>query len=104
MGSVLLGAMDANQCRVLYIDDRFPTEKWLSRNSIASGHESNVSTRGMVLPVELQTNIDAILQVFSQGKFGLLLCGKAHADCYFQFTSATQGVPSQRNLPSSLRR
>ena len=68
MGSVLLGAMDANQCRVLYIDDRFPSERWLSRNSTASGYDSNLSNRGALLPVELQTNVDAILQVFSQGR------------------------------------
>jgi hypothetical protein len=64
--------MDPASCRVIYIDDRFPTEKWLNRDAVSSpttNHRiaSSLSLELAELPLDLQANVNAILGVFSQG-------------------------------------
>src|SRR4051812_9099756 len=61
--------MDASACRVVYIDDRFNTERWLARESLLSpSHpQKKVSEDINGLPPDLQANIHAVLSVFSQG-------------------------------------
>ena len=69
--------MEAASCRVIYIDDRFTTEKWLTRDTTSpttgSNHRLNqgLSLDLAELPLDLQANINAILGVFSQG---MILC------------------------------
>ena len=59
--------MDPSSCRLAYLDDRFPTDKWLSKGSTSYSQDILQSQR-MNLPADLQANLDAILQIFSQGK------------------------------------
>ena len=61
----------ASTCRVIYIDDRFETEEWLPRAALSSptsSHRPQQIAAGSSLPVDLQTNVEAILSVFNQGK------------------------------------
>ena len=61
--------MDASACRVVYIDDRFNTERWLARESLFSPNnpQKKVSEDINGLPPDLQANVHAVLSVFSQG-------------------------------------
>jgi hypothetical protein len=61
--------MDASACRVVYIDDRFNTERWLARESLFSPTtpQRKLSEDINGLPPDLQANIHAVLSVFSQG-------------------------------------
>lgn len=62
--------MDPAACRVIYIDERFNTERWISRDGLApntpqrTGSEVEFSE----LPLDLQCNVNAFLTVFNQGK------------------------------------
>ena len=65
--------MDPASCRVIYIDDRFPAEKWLTRDVVASPSGSNRIKEAPAFdlvdpPADLQANVNAILGVFNQGK------------------------------------
>lgn len=65
--------MEAASCRVIYIDDRFSTEKWLSRDAASPTSGNNRLNQSLSvdlaeLPLDLQANVNAILGVFSQGK------------------------------------
>lgn len=65
--SAYAAAMDANQCRVVYVDDRFIADRWVSRGSMSSTFsEPTYSARGMAIPSELQPNVDALMQIFTQ--------------------------------------
>lgn len=55
-------------CRVVYIDDRFHTEKWLSRDGLSASAQRKVSADLSELPPDLRANVNAILSVFIQGK------------------------------------
>jgi len=62
--------MDPSACRVIYIDERFNTERWISRDGIASSTDRlrTPSTSDFeALPSDLQVNVDAFLSVFNQG-------------------------------------
>jgi hypothetical protein len=61
--------MDASACRVVYIDDRFYTERWLTRDGLSTptAPQRKVSEDLTGLPPDLQANIHAVLSVFSQG-------------------------------------
>ena len=69
--------MDAAACRVIYIDDRFDTEKWLSREAPATPISPSKShqTDFNELPPDLRANVNAILSVFSQGMENRVLVG-----------------------------
>lgn len=61
--------MDASACRVVYIDDRFDAERWLTREGAATPTtpQRKVSDDLNDLPPDLQANVQAVLSVFSQG-------------------------------------
>lgn len=64
--------MDPASCRVIYIDDRFPAEKWLTRDVVSSPTTNNKAKEALALelaelPPELQANVNAVLGVFNQG-------------------------------------
>jgi hypothetical protein len=60
--------MDASACRVVYIDDRFNTERWLTREGLSTlTTPQKVSGDLNGLPPDLQANVQAVLSVFSQG-------------------------------------
>ena len=58
--------MEHSTCRVIYIDDRFKSERWIQRDAGASGARSRTSD--ILDDPELANNVQAILSVFSQGK------------------------------------
>jgi hypothetical protein len=65
--------MDPASCRVIYIDDRFPAEKWLTRDAVSSPTTNKRIHQGLALdsaelPPDLQANVNATLGVFNQGK------------------------------------
>src|SRR5436190_23894469 len=61
--------MDASACRVVYIDDRFNTERWITREGFSTpvAPQRKVSEDLNGLPPDLQANVHAVLSVFSQG-------------------------------------
>jgi len=62
--------MDPSACRVIYIDERFNTERWISRDGVASSTDklrTPSTTDFEALPPDLQVNVDAFLSVFNQG-------------------------------------
>ena len=61
--------MDASACRVVYIDDRFNTERCITRESLFPPTTPQRKVSGDIdgLPPDLQANIHAVLSVFSQG-------------------------------------
>jgi len=61
--------MDPSACRVIYIDERFNTEKWISRDGLGSSDRLRRSSISVfeALPADLQVNVDAFLSVFNQG-------------------------------------
>ncbi|RMD44751.1 hypothetical protein DV735_g290, partial [Chaetothyriales sp. CBS 134920] len=61
--------MDPSACRVIYIDDRFNTEGWISRDGLAPATPHRAGSGKVVfseLPPDLQANINAFLNVFNQ--------------------------------------
>jgi len=65
--------MDPASCRVIYIDDRFPTEKWLNRDVMSSPTTNKRVNEALALdlaelPPDLQANVNAIMGVFNQGE------------------------------------
>ena len=63
--------MDPSACRVIYIDERFNTERWISRDGLSglSDRQRRSSTSDFhELPEDLQANVNAFLSVFNQGK------------------------------------
>lgn len=69
--------MDPASCRVIYIDDRFPIEKWLTRDSATSTTTTNDRVNQALwmdlveLPPDLQANVNALVYVFNQGRIPL---------------------------------
>lgn len=64
--------MDPAACRVIYIDDRFNTERWISRDGLGPvpRNQRKMSTADFEdLPEDLQANVNAFLSVFNQGMF-----------------------------------
>jgi hypothetical protein len=61
--------MDASACRVVYIDDRFNGERWLTREGLSTPTTPQRKVPGDLngLPPDLQANVQAVLSVFSQG-------------------------------------
>ena len=60
--------MDPSACRVVYIDDRFNTERTISRDASTPIAPRKASyTAFEELPQDLQANISAFLSVFNQG-------------------------------------
>lgn len=87
--------MDPASCRVVYIDDRFPAEKWLTRDMLSSLTTNNKSNHALgpgfaELPVDLQANVSAILGVFNQGEF-CLLRQASRVNGRFQFSCVKAG-------------
>jgi hypothetical protein len=65
-----LDTMDPSACRVIYIDDRFNTERWISREGLSkptSPQQPSQADFGE-LPMDLQANVNAFLSVFNQGE------------------------------------
>lgn len=62
--------MDPAACRVIYIDDRFNTERWISRDGLAptTPQRASSQTEFSELPPDLQANVNAFLSVFNQGE------------------------------------
>ena len=65
--------MDPSACRVIYIDERFNTERWISRQGLGSTHASEYRRKQSSpdfdeLPTDLQANVNAFLSVFNQGR------------------------------------
>jgi hypothetical protein len=62
--------MDPSACRVIYIDERFNTERWISRDGLSPSTPAKASSQVEFsdLPPDLQTNVNAFLTVFNQGK------------------------------------
>lgn len=64
--------MDPSACRVIYIDDRFNTERWISRDGInTTNYDKRKSSSAADfddLPSDLQANVNAFLSVFNQGE------------------------------------
>ncbi|EXJ79585.1 3',5'-cyclic-nucleotide phosphodiesterase [Capronia epimyces CBS 606.96] len=60
--------MDPAACRVVYIDERFDTERWISREALSPGssHRRGSQFDFSDLPADLQSNISAFLSVFNQ--------------------------------------
>jgi hypothetical protein len=66
-----LSRMDPSACRVIYIDDRFNTERWISREGLSAPptpQRTNAQANFGELPADLQANVNAFLTVFNQGK------------------------------------
>ncbi|KAG9777916.1 HD-domain/PDEase-like protein, partial [Aureobasidium melanogenum] len=62
--------MDPAACRVIYIDERFNGETWISREGLAAESPRNQRRASQVdctsLPPDLQSNVNAFLTVFNQ--------------------------------------
>lgn len=77
--------MDPGACRVIYIDERFNTERWISREGLSQGAPQRTSSQLEFsdLPYDLQTNVNAFLTVFNQGTYlrkHFLRCSKLTHD------------------------
>ena len=96
--------MDPAACRVIYIDERFNTERWICRDGLTphtpqrAGSEVEFSE----LPVDLQSNVNAFLTVFNQGKMPLQTPIDLDADRIFQSMYVAQEEPFPRNCPNSM--
>lgn len=80
--------MDPASCRVIYIDDRFPAEKWLTRDTMSSSTTNNrvrhaLSLDLAELPLDLQANVNAILGVFNQGENSIGRSRRRRLTCIF---------------------
>jgi hypothetical protein len=62
--------MDPSACRVVYIDERFNTERWISRDGLSPNTPTRAGSQVefTALPPDLQMNVNAFLTVFNQGK------------------------------------
>ncbi|KIV89109.1 hypothetical protein, variant [Exophiala mesophila] len=60
--------MDPGACRVMYIDERFNTERWISREGLSPSTPQRKGSQVEFsdLPHDLQTNVNAFLSVFNQ--------------------------------------
>ncbi|KPI42752.1 3',5'-cyclic-nucleotide phosphodiesterase regA [Cyphellophora attinorum] len=61
--------MDPSACRVIYIDSRFNTERWISRDGLSTPitpQKNNSDLEFSKLPPDLQANVNAFLTVFNQ--------------------------------------
>ncbi|EXJ70624.1 3',5'-cyclic-nucleotide phosphodiesterase [Cladophialophora psammophila CBS 110553] len=60
--------MDPSACRVIYIDERFNTERWISREGLSPTTPARAGSQVEFsdLPLDLQTNVNAFLTVFNQ--------------------------------------
>ncbi|OAL34352.1 hypothetical protein AYO20_06405 [Fonsecaea nubica] len=60
--------MDPSACRVIYIDERFNTERWISREGLSPSTPARADSQVEFsdLPLDLQTNVNAFLTVFNQ--------------------------------------
>ncbi|KAK5465451.1 3',5'-cyclic-nucleotide phosphodiesterase [Exophiala xenobiotica] len=60
--------MDPAACRVIYIDERFNTDRWIHRDGLAPNTPQRVGSEVEFseLPVDLQSNVNAFLTVFNQ--------------------------------------
>ncbi|KIX97054.1 uncharacterized protein Z520_07168 [Fonsecaea multimorphosa CBS 102226] len=60
--------MDPSACRVIYIDERFNTERWISREGLSPSTPARAGSQVEFsdLPLDLQTNVNAFLTVFNQ--------------------------------------
>ena len=70
--------MEPASCLVIYIDDRFTVEKWLSRDRLnLSSTLTDTKTSPEFsnqlddIPEDLETNVNAILAVFNQGRLSV---------------------------------
>jgi hypothetical protein len=63
--------MDPSACRVIYIDERFNTERWISREGLSPTTPARAGSQVEFsdLPPDLQTNVNAFLTVFNQGGY-----------------------------------
>ena len=64
--------MDPSACKVIYIDDRFNTNRWITREGHSTAPQSPIQKRESQanfedLPRDLQANVNAFLTVFNQG-------------------------------------
>lgn len=64
--------MDPAACRVIYIDERFNTERWISRDGLmpSTPQRAGSEVEFSDLPLDLQSNVNAFLTVFNQGEVG----------------------------------
>ncbi|KIW15448.1 hypothetical protein PV08_05494 [Exophiala spinifera] len=60
--------MDPAACRVIYIDERFNTERWISRDGLmpSTPQRAGSEVEFSDLPLDLQSNVNAFLTVFNQ--------------------------------------
>ncbi|KIV80745.1 hypothetical protein PV11_08227 [Exophiala sideris] len=61
--------MDPAACRVIYIDERFNTDRWISRDGLSSPNtpqRTGSEVEFSELPLDLQCNVNAFLTVFNQ--------------------------------------
>ena len=94
--------MDPSACRVIYIDDRFNTERWISREGLSAPttpQRTTVQANFGELPVDLQANVNAFLTVFNQGEIRLDAQCYLKADVCKQFMSVALGDLFRRNCP-----
>ncbi len=103
----LLNTMDPAACKVIYIDERFNTERLISREGLSPDTPQRAGSQvGFSdLPVDLQANVNAFLTVFNQGKRRGAGWETRGADVHVpQYMSAAQEGPSLANSPSSMIR
>lgn len=95
--------MDPAACRVIYIDDRFNTERWISRDGLGPvpRNQRKMSTADFEdLPEDLQANVNAFLSVFNQGMFAVTFLLVEPSTDSDQFTSVAPAEPSPANWQS----
>jgi hypothetical protein len=93
--------MDPAACRVIYIDDRFNTERWISRDGLATPatpQKTSPDIEFSKLPQDLQANVNAFLTVFNQGMLRFTQSNAQFTDC----SQCLYVVQDARFPPSSL--
>lgn len=70
--------MDPSACKVIYIDDRFNVERWITRDGLptATSPKSGPQADFSDLPPDLQSNVNAFLSVFNQGEYSRQLTSR----------------------------
>ena len=72
LSRLTISTMDPAACKVVYIDDRFNTERWITREGastpVTPKHPTQAQADFADLPLDLQSNINAFLTVFIKGK------------------------------------
>ena len=94
--------MDPSACRVIYIDSRFNTERWISRDGLSTPITPQKNTNDLEyskLPHDLQANVNAFLTVFNQGTSAPLRSVKLKLIAY-QYLSAIPADPFRRSSPN----